>query len=283
MGELVCEHCGYVVSTTLLDQGPEWRAFNEEQKKSRTRVGLPLTLAIHDRGFSTNIDWRGRDGHGRMLNPEERSRVFRLQRWHRRSRVSGSTDRNLTYALSEMAKAAYKLRLPKNVLETASMIYRRAINSWLVKGHTIQSVASASLYMACRQCSFVRGLDEVARASIIAVKEHSRAYHHLLRNLDADVPRFDPHSYLSMFVSQLSMSGKAELVAKDILDYAVLAGLTRVRAPSSIAVAATYIACQLTGDSKSQGDIAKAANVTEVTIRSRYKELVKELSIMIKL
>jgi transcription initiation factor TFIIB len=264
MGELVCEHCGYVVSTTLLDQGPEWRAFNEEQKKSRTRVGLPLTLAIHDRGFSTNIDWRGRDGHGR-------------------SRVSGSTDRNLAYALSEMAKAAYKLRLPKNVLETASMIYRRAINSGLVKGHTIQSVASASLYMACRQCSFVRGLDEVARASIIAVKEHSRAYRHLLRNLDADVPRYDPHSYLSMFVSQLSMSGEAELVAKDILDHAVLAGLTRGRAPSSIAAAATYIACQLTGDSKSQGDIAKAANVTEVTIRSRYKELVKELNIMIKL
>ena len=27
-GELVCRACGYVVSSTLVDHGPEWRAFS---------------------------------------------------------------------------------------------------------------------------------------------------------------------------------------------------------------------------------------------------------------
>ncbi|MCJ7573369.1 transcription initiation factor IIB, partial [Candidatus Bathyarchaeota archaeon] len=30
-GELVCQSCGYVISSTLIDTGPEWRAFDQEQ------------------------------------------------------------------------------------------------------------------------------------------------------------------------------------------------------------------------------------------------------------
>jgi len=31
-----------VISSILFDHGPEWRAFDEEQKKKRFRVGAPL-------------------------------------------------------------------------------------------------------------------------------------------------------------------------------------------------------------------------------------------------
>jgi len=51
-GELVCEQCGFVISSTLFDHGPEWRAFNAEQREKRTRVGAPLTWTIHDRGLA---------------------------------------------------------------------------------------------------------------------------------------------------------------------------------------------------------------------------------------
>jgi transcription initiation factor TFIIB len=121
-GELVCERCGYVITNKLLDHGPEWRAFNREELERRARVGSPLTWTIHDKGLSTIIDWHDRDIHGRKLKPMQKARVYRLRKWHRRSKVSGSTDRNLSYALSEMTKISYRLNLPRNVLETASGI-----------------------------------------------------------------------------------------------------------------------------------------------------------------
>ena len=35
-GELVCELCGFVISSTILNYGPEWRAFDKEQIEERT-------------------------------------------------------------------------------------------------------------------------------------------------------------------------------------------------------------------------------------------------------
>ena len=40
-----------------------------------------------------------------------------------------------------------------------------------------------------------------------------------------------------------------------------------------LAAAALYLACVKNGEDKTQRDIAESANVTEVTIRNRYKGL----------
>ena len=278
-GELVCESCGFVISSTLFDHGPEWRAFDEEQREKRARVGAPLTWTIHDKGLSTTIDWHDRDVHGRKLAPDQKATVYRLRKWHRRSKVSGSTERNLAYALSELAKIAYKLNLPRNVLETASVIYRRVVRKRLIRGRSIQGVAAASIYMACRQCDVIRTLEEVSEAAHITKKEGGRNYRFLLRKLETKIPPVEPLSYISKFVSQLTLSGETENIAMKILDQAIELKLTSGRGPAGIAAAATYIASTLTDERRTQGEIAKGAHVTEVTIRNRYKELTQKLNI----
>jgi transcription initiation factor TFIIB len=282
-GELVCEQCGYVISYNLLDHGPEWRAFDQEQRDKLPRVGAPVTWTIHDKGLSTTIGWQDRDASGRKLNPEERARIYRLRKWHRRSKVSDSTQRNLAHALSEMSKIAYKLNLPRNVIETSSMIYRRAIQKQLIRGRTIQSVAVASIYMSCRQCNVIRTLDDVAKAANITKKEAARNYRFLLRELNTDVPQVDPNIYISKIVNKLTLSGETERLAMTILDRASEMRLTSGRGPSGIAAACTYIASQLTDERRTQGEIAKEAQVTEVTIRNRYKELAQRLDFVVKM
>ena len=79
-GELVCEKCGYVISTTLIDQGPEWCAFDQQQRDTLPRVGTPMTWTIHDRGLSTTIGWQDRDASGHRLDPEVRARLYRLRK-----------------------------------------------------------------------------------------------------------------------------------------------------------------------------------------------------------
>jgi transcription initiation factor TFIIB len=268
-----------VASSKLFDYGPEWRAFNLEQREKRTRVGAPLTWTIHDKGLSTTIDWTDRDIYGRGLSPEQRSQAYRLRKWNRRSKVSGASEKNLAYALSELTKVAYKLNLPRNVLETSSVIYRQVVRKRLIRGRSIQGVVAASIYMACRQCNVIRTLEEVGNAANISKKENGRNYRFLLRNLETRVPPVEVKSYISKFVNQLALSGTVENLAMQILEQAMVMRLTGGRGPAGMAAAATYIASLLTNERRTQGEIARGAQVTEVTIRNRYKELTQKLVI----
>jgi transcription initiation factor TFIIB len=272
-GELVCQSCGYVLSSTILDQGPEWRAFDQEQKDRLTRVGEPETWTIHDKGLSTTIDISDRDATGRSLRPNERAKLYRLRKWHRRIKVSDSIQRNLSHALSEISKLSYSLNLPRNVVETSSVIYRRAIQMRLIRGRAIRYMAVASIYMACRQCGVLRSLNDVAEAADISRKDAARNYRFLVKKLKASVPQVDPQGYISKIVIRLGLKGETERLAKVILKMSSEMKLTSGRSASGIAAACVYISCKLTGERKTQGDIAREAQVTEVTIRNRYKEL----------
>jgi len=54
-GETICGECGLVIHEQMMDKGPEWRAFTEEERVSRTRVGAPTSYTVHDKGLSTTI------------------------------------------------------------------------------------------------------------------------------------------------------------------------------------------------------------------------------------
>jgi transcription initiation factor TFIIB len=277
-GELVCRDCGYVVSSTILDRGRDWRAFDPEQNDKLTRVGAPSTWTIHDKGLSTTIGWQDIDATGRRLGPDERARLYRLRRWQRRSKVSGSFQRNLAQALGEIGKVSYSLSLPRNVVETASVIYRRAVKEQLIKGRAIKSIAIACVYMACRQCSVLRSLGDVADASGISRNEAAKNYRFLVKALSAYVPQVSPKGYISKIVNRLRLRGEAERLALRVLEVASDLKLTCGRGPSGMAAACVYISCQLLGERRTQGEISKVAQVTEVTIRNRYRELAQRLT-----
>jgi transcription initiation factor TFIIB len=281
--EIVCMNCGFVVAAKLADQGPEWRAFDDEQRAKRARAGAPLTFTIHDKGLSTMIDWHDRDVYGKRLAPGQKAQIYRLRKWQRRIRVSDATERNLAFALSEISKIANNLNLPKNILETASVIYRKAVKERLIRGRSIQGVTAAALYVACRQCGVARTLDEIAQASTVNKKEIGRSYRFLIKELDYFIPPLKPSQYITKFSNQLTMQGKVEEIAHKILATAKELKLTSGRGPTGIAAAASYIASVLTGERKTQREIAEIAQVTEVTIRNRYKELVERLQFIISL
>jgi len=281
--EIVCMNCGFVIAAKLTDRGPEWRAFDQEQRDKRTRVGAPLTFTIHDKGLSTMIDWHDQDIYGRRLSPTQKAQVYRLRKWQRRIRVSDATERNLAFALSEISKIANTLNLPKSILETASVIYRKAVKEHLIRGRSIQGVTAAALYMACRQCKLARTIDEIAEASTIDKKEVGRSYRFLVKELNYFVPPVKPTHYIAKFSNQLAMQGKNEEIAHKTLTVAKNLKLTSGRGPTGIAAAASYVASVLTGERKTQREIAEIAQVTEVTIRNRYKELVERLWFLITL
>lgn len=282
-GELVCQSCGFVISSPMVDQGPEWRAFDYVQSNTLPRVGSPVTWSIHDKGLSSQMGWQDKDHSGRSLTPQERAKHYRLRRWDRRSKVSDSMDRNLAQALSSITAICNKLNLPESIVETASMIYRNALKRKLIRGRSIQSIAVASVYMACRQCGVIRSLEEIASASNIPKKEAARNYRFLLKELNPKVPLAMPSSHIGKIVNKLRLNGDAEFLAAQVLSRASEMKLTVGRSPSGMAAACIYIGTILTGDRVTQSEIAREAQVTEVTIRNRYKELSRNLHFTVSL
>jgi transcription initiation factor TFIIB len=275
--EIVCMDCGVVVVSKIPDRGPEWRAFDDEQRVKRTRTGAPLTYTIHDKGLSTMIDWHDRDIYGKSLSPSQKAQIYRLRKWQRRIRVSDASERNLSFALAEITKIANNINLPRNIIETASVIYRKAVKERLIRGRSINGVTAAAIYLACRQCDLARTLEEIAQASSVNKKEVGRSYRFLVKELNYSVPPSRPGQYITKFSNQLTMQGKVEEIAYKILATAKEMKLTAGRSPTGIAAAASYIASVLTGERKTQREIAEIAQVTEVTIRNRYHELVEHL------
>ena len=281
--EVVCAHCGLVIDENLVDMGPEWRAFDHEQRDKRTRVGAPITYTIHDKGLSTMIDWRNKDIYGRDIPARNRAQWYRLRKWQRKIRISGATERNLAFALSELDRDSSRLGLPRSVREAASVVYRSAVDNKLIRGRSIEGVVAASLYAACRRCNVPRTLDEIAEVSRVTKKEVGRTYRFLTRELNIKLPPTSPVDYVPRFASELGLSGEAQSRAIEIIEKAMEKGLTSGRGPTGVAAAALYIASVLLGERKTQRDVADIAGVTEVTIRNRYKELTEQLEMGVTL
>ncbi|MEM3851659.1 MAG: transcription initiation factor IIB [Methanomassiliicoccales archaeon] len=282
-GELVCEECNLVIDDQLIDQGPEWRAFDVEQGEKRARTGAPTTLTIHDKGLSTEISWKNKDSYGKSIPTRNRAQLYRLRKWQRRIRVSNATERNLAFALGELERMASSMGLPRNVRETAAMVYRKAVNNNLIRGRSIEGVVAASLYAACRQCNVPRTLDEVAGSSRVGRKEIGRTYRFMTRELKLKLMPTKPQDYVSRFCSELKLSGDVQSKANEILKEAGKRELTSGRGPTGVAAAAIYISSIVANERRTQREVATVAGVTEVTIRNRYKELTEKLGIQVEL
>ena len=278
-GELVCEECGLVVDEQFIDQGPEWRSFDVEQNEQRSRTGSPMTFTVHDKGLSTEIGWGNKDSYGRSIPSKNRAQLYRMRKWQHRTRISNSTDRNLSLALTEVAKLSSKMGLPRNVRETASMIYRKAVNKNLIRGRSVEGVAAAALYAACRQCGVPRTLNEIAQISRVGKKEIGRTYRFMSREIRLHLMPTSPEDYISRFCSELGVTGKVETKSLELIKQATEKELTSGRGPTGVSAATIYIASVMCDERRTQKQIGKVAGVTEVTVRNRYKELAEELGI----
>lgn len=273
--EVICKHCGLVIDENMIDQGPEWRAFDSEQQKSRVRVGAPAREAIHDGGLAGEIGFK------KNASPEEHAKWYRLRKWNKRARIANSRERNLAFALSELDRKCSNLGLNRSIRESASRIYRNALEANLIRGRTIEGVVAASIYIACRQSHLPRTLDEVAEFTTANRKELGRIERFLIRELNIKLAPPSAVDYIPRFATQLELSNKSEVKAIEIINESKENGFISGKGPQGVAAAALYISSIMLGERKSQKDVAEVAGVTEVTVRNRYKEISENLTLAI--
>lgn len=278
-GELIRKDTGEVISDNSPSPEKEWRSFNIEESQNRARVGTPTSLAFHDMGLATKIGNESTDASGNVIDAATRTRMGRLRMWNSRSQSHSPTERNLQHAFSMLSRIKDRLGLPNHVTEKAAYTYRKAQERGLIRGDTIGSVLAASIYVAARQSGVLRTLDDISEISDIKPGEVARSYRRIISELDINVPLIDPRKYIVKVANSLNFDEKIKRKALELMELAQKKNLVVGKDPISMAASIIYLVNLSERKPRTQAEIAKAAGVTEVTVRNRSKELRKKLDV----
>lgn len=279
-GEKTCFDCGYVLAENIIDDGPDWRVFDQSHEE-RVHSGAPMNVLIHDKGLSTELDWRNIDYSGKALKGANRMQFHRMRKWQRRAKVNRAVERNLTEALSEIERMCQRMELNKSVRQEAAIMYRRALEANIIRGRSISSMAAASIYIANQKLGTARSLDDIVNGTGVKRKPLTRAYKVLKSELRIRVDPITPEVYLDRYISMLGMNTVARQKALELIVLGRDMDLIDGRSPTGVTAACIYIAGRLTNNIRTQREISDISGVTEVTIRNRYKELCKAMDIIL--
>lgn len=268
-GELICMNCGYVLDEDVIDTRPEWRAYDAEQRRRRARAELATSGAP----AQTFIG----DSRERSIQ----NRFKRLSNLHRN--VSREWPRSLNEGREEISRVTAGLGLPSQVREEAQRIFTLAQRRGLLKGRGIPVITSACIMLACREYGVPYNESVLYRALGVDGGEARHCYMLLIKRLRDELflKPPDPTRYIPMLTSRLKLSMDAHKTALAIVEAAGRARILFGKSPKSVAAAAVYLACAIHGLELDKAELAHAAGITDVTLRKRVKELLKNLVITV--
>lgn len=266
-GEIVCSQCGLVINERILDISHSGkRAFTKQEKEKRENTGSPISILLPDMGLSTIIDKTS------IKNPD----LKRAAKWN--SRMTWD-KRNMLIATTELKRIGSNLNLPNHIKKTAIRLYIEAFKKKLLRGRSINGMVAACLYFACRERKIPRTLQEILDETSVSAKNVRRCYRTLIRELNLKAPSTDPVSLIPRYTAELGLDADVEKSTIKILNAFISQYSTSGKDPKGLCAGALYLVSKTKDKRISQKEIANIVGVTEVTLRSRYKELVSKLNI----
>jgi transcription initiation factor TFIIB len=271
-GEIICGNCGRVSPDIAIESRAERRTFASENN-SRQRVGSPSSLAFHDMGLSTIIGKVNKDSAGHDLDASMNYRMQRLRTWDARTRVHAPGNRSLIQAFSELERLKDKLGLSDAIVQKTAYIYRKAQEKQLARGRSLSSILAAATYIACREMGAARTLRDFTEITNVKRKALSRSYRLLVLKLDIKVPSIDLMKCIVKIANKAKLGEKVQRMAMSTMNDLINKEISAGKDPMGLAATVLYLSCLRNDEARTQKEIAEAAGVTEVTMRTRFKDL----------
>ncbi|WP_457558731.1 transcription initiation factor IIB [Candidatus Harpocratesius sp.] len=269
-GFRVCRNCGMVFGTEYVST--ERRAYTADEVRARRRTE-PRWRSY---GPRTVIGLTSTDSKGRQLASR------RAQLFNRLSKIQGSLinsiERNFWESRPKLASLCQKLQIPDFIQESAWKIYSEVAKQKLTMGRSIESFVTASLYAAIRIHDFPRLLEEIVEIAMIPLRSVHRSLGLIVRKvlpkMNLHYHPISPNPLIYRFGAELELSIATQKFAFDLLKSASKRGLRKMgKDPKGIAAAVLYLAAKHRGERKTQTQIANVARITEVTLRTRAKQI----------
>ncbi len=274
-GNKVCLNCGIIFERTYV--GNERRAYTIEEIQSRRRT----EPRWRDFGPRTMLPNTKTDSKGKSIGAKEQALFSRLSKIQ--NSLISSIERNFWEAKPKLKMLTSKLNIPEYIAETAWKIYSIVAKKKLTMGRSINGFISGSLYAAIRVHDFPRLLDEICEASLTPRRTVHRSLAMIIREVLPELNlRYQPitaESLVFRFGNELDLPISIQKNAINMLKNASKNGLKRTgKDPKGLAAACIYIAAKNGNARKTQSKVADIAKITEVTLRSRAKQIKSKLS-----
>ncbi len=270
-GVKVCVNCGMIFDVSLVED--ERRAYSSKEVNERKRTE-PRWREFGSRTVlpTNNIDFKGN-----ILDAEQRTLYSRLSKIQ--NSLVSSIERNYWVAKPILKELSSKLNVPIHISEIAWKIYTHAAKKRLTMGRSIEAILSASMYISIRIHEFPKLLEDISDAIMISRKTIVRSIGLLLREVLPDLKyTYKPittDQLVIKFSNELGLPHATQKEALRILALSVKKGISLSgKDPKGFAASAVYLATKYTNDHMKQTEIAKLAKITEVTLRTRIKEMI---------
>lgn len=273
-GNKVCLNCGVIFERTFV--GNERRAYTIEEIQNRRRT----EPRWRDFGPRTMLPNTKTDSKGKSIGAKEQALFSRLSKIQ--NSLISSIERNFWEAKPKLKMLTSKLNIPEYIAETAWKIYSIVAKKKLTMGRSINGFISGSLYAAIRVHDFPRLLDEICEASLTPRRTVHRSLAMIIREVLPEINlRYQPitaESLVFRFGNELDLPIQIQKNAINMLKDASKNGLKRTgKDPKGLAAACIYIAAKNGCIRKTQSRVAEIAKITEVTLRSRAKQIKSKL------
>lgn len=270
-GEFICLETGEVIEDRIVDLGKEWRSFT--QASNRERGEIPNTLKVHDMGLHTEIDstsWIGR----------------RLSELNNMSRIISSSERKLSRALKLSNEVINKLATPgaPRLKEEVGLILRRLVKSGILGRRKLGAFIAAATICAAENLNIPINSRDVVNYCGTTMSDVWDALMKIRRDLGIVKSRsYDPRTLVLNYSQKAELPSYVATLAIRIIEAGRKSGALLSKGPQGVAVASLYVASILMNFRKTQSAISKNTEVSEITIRNRYKDIVSGVLIEVNL
>jgi transcription initiation factor TFIIB len=271
-GVQVCENCGIVLGHEFVEH--ERRAYTADEVKNRRRT----EPRWRNYGPRTIIGISSGDCKGYAMESKKQALFSRLAKIQ--GSLINSIERNYWESKPKLQSLGTKLHIPDYIMETAWKIYSEVAQQKLTMGRSIDAFVTASLYAAIRIHDFPRLLEEIVEVALIPLRSVHRSLALVLRmilpKLNMRYHPISPDPLVFRFGNELKLSIVTQKRASDLLKHATKHGMRKMgKDPKGLAAAVLYLVSKSEGstEKRTQTQIAEVSRITEVTLRTRAKQI----------
>ena len=265
-GEEVCKKCGLVVNEQVLDNSHSGvRAYNKSEKDKKERTGSPISILMPDMSLTTILDTK------KIKNQN----LKRAAKWN--THLSWE-KRNMLIAITELKRIGSNLNFPERVKKAAVYLYKEVFKKNLLRGRSIGGMITACAYYVCKQERVPITLQEILDEASMQDNVVKKCYKILIKELKLKNHCIDPISLIPKYCSDLNLDISLEIIILKILHQYIKKSDTCGKDPKGLCAGAIYLVTKIKNAGITQKQISNTVGVTEVTLRSRYKEFLQIIS-----
>jgi len=162
-GDMVCQSCGVVVGTRIIDTRSEWRTFaNDDQAgDDPSRVGGPQDEFVEGQQLATTVAFSESKAHKALSRTQNNANQNKAQK-------------GLMAAYKEIVSLCEAINMGQNVSNAAKHIFKLVDKYKVMKGKPQEVVIAGCIFIACRQNNVPRTFREIFNLTSVSKKEVGR-------------------------------------------------------------------------------------------------------------